>query len=45
MYYWVVVNDGKVNISNQHMVGAYKSGYRVIEATPVTDDEIKNLLQ
>lgn len=45
MYYWVVVNDGKVNISNLHMVGAYKSGYRVIEATPVTDDEIKNLLQ
>lgn len=38
MYYWVVTNDGKVNIANQMIVGAYKTGYRVIEAAPVNDE-------
>lgn len=41
MYYWVVVNDGRVNTANQSVVGAYKTGFRVIEASPVTDEEFK----
>lgn len=43
MYYWVVTNDGKVNTANQLVMGAYKSGFRVIEATPTTDAEFKAL--
>lgn len=43
MYYWVVTNDGKVNIANNMIVGAFKSGYRVIEATAVTDEEFKGM--
>ena len=43
MYYWEVINDGKINISNQMILGAYKSGLRVIDATPVTDDIFKGL--
>lgn len=43
MYYWEVINDGKINISNPMMVGAYKSGFRIIEASPVTDDIFKGL--
>ena len=43
MYYWEVINDGKINISNQMMVGAYKSGFRIIDATPVTDEVFKGL--
>lgn len=43
MYYWVVTNDGKVNTANQMVVGAYKTGFRVIEAAPVADDEFKSL--
>lgn len=39
MYYWVVTNDGKVNTSNQLVVGAYKTGFRVIEAAPVSNEE------
>lgn len=39
MYYWVVTNDGKVNTSNQMVVGAFKTGYRVIEAAPISEDE------
>lgn len=38
MYYWVVTNDGKINISNQMIVGSYKTGYRIIEAAPVVDE-------
>lgn len=45
MYYWTVTNDGKINIDNQKMVGAYKPGYRVINGAPITDNEIKNLLK
>ena len=41
MYYWVVTNDGKVNTANRMVVGAYKTGFRVIEAAPVADDEFK----
>lgn len=40
MYYWVVTNDGKVNTANQLVVGAYKTGYRVVEASPANPDEI-----
>lgn len=43
MYYWVVTNDGKVNTANNMIVGAYKTGFRVIEAAPVADDEFKSL--
>lgn len=42
MYYWTVVNDGKINISNQMFVGAYKTGYRIIEAT-AANEEFNNL--
>lgn len=43
MYYWVVTNDGKVNTANQLVLGAYKTGFRVIEAAPTTDAEFKAL--
>lgn len=43
MYHWVVTNDGKVNTANQLVVGAYKTGFRVIEAAPVTDEEFEAL--
>jgi len=43
MYYWVVTNDGKVNTANQLVLGAYKTGFRIIEAAPVTDAEFKAL--
>lgn len=43
MYYWVVTNDGKVNTSNRMVLGAYKTGFRMIEAAPVADDEFKGL--
>lgn len=39
MYYWAVTNDGKVNTANQLVVGAYKTGFRIIEAAPVANDE------
>lgn len=39
MYYWVVTNDGKVNTANQLVVGAYKTGFRVIEAAPSNNVE------
>lgn len=43
MYYWVVTNDGKLNTANEMVVGAYKSGFRVIEATAASDTEFKGL--
>lgn len=43
MYYWVVTNDGKVNTANQLVVGAYKTGFRVIDCAPVSDAEFKAL--
>lgn len=39
MYYFTVVSDGKVNNSNNMMVGAYKSPWRIITCAPVTRDE------
>lgn len=39
MVYFSVVNDGKVNTSNQMVIGAYKTAWRVIEASPCTLDE------
>lgn len=43
MYYWTVTDDGKVNTANNMVVGAYKTGFRVIDAVPVTDDEFKGI--
>ena len=43
MYYWVVTNDGKVNTSNSMVLGAYKTGYRVIEGAPCSDDDFKGM--
>ena len=43
MYYWVVTDDGKVNTANNMVVGAYKTGWRVIDCAPTTDDEFKGL--
>lgn len=43
MYYWVVTNDGKLNTANQMVVGAYKTGFRVIDCAPVSDAEFKAL--
>ena len=34
MSYFVVTNDGKVNNANINHIGAYKTAWRVIEATP-----------
>lgn len=35
--YFTVVNDGKVNTANSHYIGAYKTAYRQITATPCTE--------
>lgn len=37
MKYYTVVNDGKVNSANTHMIGAYKPAWRTIECTLVSD--------
>ena len=37
MKYYTVVNDGKVNTANTHMVGGYKPAGRTIECTLVSD--------
>ena len=37
MKYYTVVNDGKVNTANTHMVGGYKPAWRTIECTLVSD--------
>ena len=37
MKYYTVVNDGKVNTANTHMVGGYKPACRTIECTLVSD--------
>lgn len=39
MIYFSVVNDGKINNANSMIVGAYKSPWRVITASPVTLEE------
>jgi hypothetical protein len=42
MAYFVVTNDGKVNIANITHIGAYKPAWRVVEATPC-DTEFKGI--
>lgn len=37
MKYYTVVNDGKVNTANTHMMGGYKPAWRSIECTLVSD--------
>jgi hypothetical protein len=37
MKYYTVVNDGKVNSTNTHMIGGYKPAWRTIECTLVSD--------
>ncbi len=37
MKYYTVVNDGKVNTANTHMIGGYKPAWRSIECTLVSD--------
>ena len=37
MKYYTVVNDGKVNSANTHMLGGYKPAFRTIECTLVSD--------
>ena len=37
MKYYTVVNDGKVNSANTHMMGGYKPAWRTIECTLVSD--------
>lgn len=37
MKYYTVVNDGKVNSANTHMIGGYKPAWRTIECTLVSD--------
>lgn len=39
MYYYTVVNDGKINNANSMMVGAYKSPWLIIECAPLSEDE------
>ena len=39
MSYFVVVDDGKVNTANQLHIGAYKTGWRVVKCSPVSDTE------
>lgn len=37
MKYYTVVNDGKVNSANTHLIGAYKPAWRTVECTLVSD--------
>lgn len=37
MKYYTVVNDGKVNSANTHMIGGYKPAWRTIDCTLVSD--------
>ncbi len=39
MAYFVVTNDDKVNYSNSHHIGSYKTAWRVIECAPVVESE------
>lgn len=39
MVYFVVTNDGKVNTSNDMVIGAYRAASRVITAAPVDESE------
>lgn len=37
MKYYTVINDGKVNSSNMHLIGAYRPAWRTVECTLVSD--------
>lgn len=37
MKYYTVVNDGKVNSANTHLIGSYKPAWRTVECTLVSD--------
>lgn len=37
MKYYTVVNDGKVNSANNHMIGGFKPAWRTVECTIVSD--------
>lgn len=37
MKYYTVVNDGKVNSMNSHLIGAYRPAWRTVECTLVSD--------
>lgn len=43
LQYFCVFDDGKVNYANNGIVGAYRPGYRIIEASPATDEEFKGI--
>lgn len=43
MYYWCVTNDGRVNTANMMHVGAYKPGFRIIDAAPVASGEFNGM--
>ena len=35
--YFVVTNDGKINYSNDHYVGAYRTAWTTISCTPTVE--------
>lgn len=37
--YFSVINDGKLNGSNTHVLGAYKPGFRTIVCSPASEEE------
>jgi len=39
MVYYTVINDGKINYNNNKTIGGYKSAFRKIICTPVTESE------
>ena len=39
MSYFVVVDDGKMNNANRLHIGAYKTGWRIVKCSPVSDTE------
>ena len=41
MSYFVVTDDGKMNNANINHIGAYKTAWRVISASPVPDTEFR----
>ena len=41
--YYSVVNDGRVVSDNKHTYGGFKSFYRTIIASPVSENEFRGL--
>lgn len=41
--YYEVVNDGRVTSDNKHTYGGFKSYYRTLLCTPVSEDQFKGL--